>query len=71
MDSNSALFDFSAPKGDLLEPPSSSHPFKARGYELCPALIALVRENSFAGTKEESHTFIFARFRANLLDNRT
>jgi hypothetical protein len=52
--SNPTLFDFLNPKGDLLEPPSSSHPIKTRGYELCPALIALVRENSFARTKEES-----------------
>jgi hypothetical protein len=54
MDSNPTPFDFLAPKGDLLEPPSSSHPIKTRGYELRPAPIALVRENSFAITKEES-----------------
>jgi hypothetical protein len=54
MDSNPTLFDFSAPKGDLLEPPSSSQHIKARGYELRPTLIALVQENSFAITKEES-----------------
>jgi hypothetical protein len=37
-----------------LEPPPSSYPIKTSSYELRPALIALVRENSFAGTKEES-----------------
>jgi hypothetical protein len=42
MDSNPTLFDFSAPKGDLLEPSSSSHPVTTHGYELRPALIALV-----------------------------
>jgi hypothetical protein len=54
MDSNPTFSDFSALKGDLLEPPSSLHPIKTRGYELRPALIALVRDNSFAETKEES-----------------
>jgi hypothetical protein len=54
IDSNPTVFDFSAPKGDLFEPPSSSYPIKTHGYELRPALIALVRENSFSGTKEES-----------------
>jgi hypothetical protein len=54
MDSNPTLSDFLAPTGDLLEPPSSSHPIKTHGYELCLAHIALVQENSFTRTKEES-----------------
>jgi hypothetical protein len=54
MDFDPTLFEISAPKGDHLEPPSLSHPIKTLSYELRPALIALVRENSFAGTKEES-----------------
>jgi hypothetical protein len=54
MDSDPTLFDFSAQKGDHLEPPPSSHTIKTLSYELRPALIALVRENSFAGTKEQS-----------------
>jgi hypothetical protein len=54
MDSDPTLFEISTPKGDHLEPPSSSHPINTCGYELRPALIALVRETSFAGTKEES-----------------
>jgi hypothetical protein len=54
MDSDPTLFEISAPKGDHLEPPPSSHPIKTPSYELRPALIALVRENSFLGTKEES-----------------
>jgi hypothetical protein len=54
MDSDPTLFDISAPKGDHLEPPSSLQPIKTSSYELRHALIALVRENSFTGTKEES-----------------
>jgi hypothetical protein len=54
MDSDPTLFEISAPKSDHLEPPPSSHPIKTPSYELRPALIALVRENSFLGTKEES-----------------
>jgi hypothetical protein len=54
MDSDPTLFDISARKGDHLEPPPSSHPIKASSYELRLDLIALVQENSFAGTKEES-----------------
>jgi hypothetical protein len=54
MDSGPTLFEISAPKGDHLEPPPSSHPIKIPSYELRPALIALVRENPFARTKEES-----------------
>jgi hypothetical protein len=54
MDSDPTLFEISAPRGDHLEPPPSSHPTKTLSYELHPALIALVRENSFTGTKEES-----------------
>jgi hypothetical protein len=53
MDSNPTLFDFSAPKGDHLEPPSSSHPIKTTNYELRHALIAMVQGNLFARTKEE------------------
>jgi hypothetical protein len=54
MDFDPTLFEISTPKGGHLEPPPSSHPIKTPSYELRPALIALVRENSFAGTKEES-----------------
>jgi hypothetical protein len=54
MGSDPTLFEISTPKGDHLEPPPSSHPIKTPSYELRPALIALVREKSFAGTKDES-----------------
>jgi hypothetical protein len=52
MDSDPTLFEIS--KGNHLKPPPLSHPIKTSNYELHPALIAFVRENSFAGTKEES-----------------
>jgi len=41
------IYKFFAPKGDLLEPPPSSHPIIIDGYELCPDLIAMVQEQSF------------------------
>jgi hypothetical protein len=53
MDLDPTLFEISSPKGDHLVPPPSSHPIKTPSYELHPALIALVQENSFIGTKEE------------------
>jgi len=36
------IYKFFAPKGDLLEPPPSSHPILIDGYELHPTLIAMV-----------------------------
>jgi hypothetical protein len=54
MDFDPTLVEISAPKGGHLEPRPSSHPIKTPSYELLPTLIALVQENLFAGTKEES-----------------
>ena len=42
-----------ASKGELLEPPPSSHPILIDGYELHPAFIAMVREQSFSGIEDE------------------
>ena len=47
------ILKFFAPKGDMLEPPPSSHPILSDGYELRPALIAMVREQSFSGLADE------------------
>ena len=44
----------SAPKGDFLEPPPPSTPITTSGYQLRPSLIAMVREQSFAGLETES-----------------
>jgi hypothetical protein len=54
MDSDPTLFEISAPKGDHLEPPPSSRPITTSSYELCPGFIAMVREQSFSGEKDES-----------------
>jgi hypothetical protein len=43
------IIQLSAPKGELLEPPPSLHPILTNGYELRPAFIAMVREQSFSG----------------------
>jgi len=54
MDSTLTLHQLLAPTGDCLEPPPSSHPISTTGYELRPGFIAMVREQSFSGTKAES-----------------
>ena len=44
----------SAPKGEFLEPPKSSKPITAPGYELRPGFIAMVREQKFSGFDYEN-----------------
>jgi hypothetical protein len=53
MNSSPTLAQFSAPKGENLEHPSS-HPIHTSGYELRPGFIAMAREKSFVGTEEEN-----------------
>jgi hypothetical protein len=36
------IYKYSAPKGDMLEPPPSSHPILTDGYKFHPAFIAMV-----------------------------
>jgi hypothetical protein len=43
------IYSFSAPEGKYLEPASSSHPIKVKGYEIHLDFISLVRELNFAG----------------------
>ena len=43
-----------APKGKLLDPPPSSHPILTDGYELRPAFIAMVWEQSFSGIEDKN-----------------
>ena len=38
------IYEFFAPKGELLEPPPSSHPILTDGYDLGPDLIAMIQE---------------------------
>jgi hypothetical protein len=53
MDFDPTLFVISAPKGDHLEPPPSSHPITTSSYELRLGFVAMVREQSFSGDKDE------------------
>ena len=48
------LFDYVAPSGAELEPPSSSQAILAIRYELHPSLIAMVQENPFSGEEDEN-----------------
>ena len=48
------IYCFSAPKGEYLEPATSSHPIEADGYEIRPDLISLVKELNFAGGLEKN-----------------
>ena len=45
---------FSAPKGEFLEPTKSSKPITASGFELRPGFIAMVREQPFSGYELEN-----------------
>jgi hypothetical protein len=54
MDSDPTFFEISAPKGNHLEPPPSSHSVTTSSYELCLSFIAMVQEQSFSGDKGES-----------------
>jgi hypothetical protein len=53
MDSTPTI-QLSALKGELLEPPPCSHPILTDGYELHPAFIAMVREQSFSSKEYEN-----------------
>jgi hypothetical protein len=43
-----SIYSFSALEGKYLEPPTSSHPIKAEGYEIHLDFISLVKELDFA-----------------------
>ena len=49
-----SINQFSAPKGEFLEPPKSSKPIIASGFELRSGFIAMVREQSFSGFDDEN-----------------
>jgi hypothetical protein len=44
-----SIYSFLALKGKYLEPGTSLHPIKAKGDEIRPDFISLVRELNFAG----------------------
>jgi hypothetical protein len=48
------IIQLSAPKGKLLEPPPSSHLILTDGYELRPAFIAMVWEQSFFSIEDKN-----------------
>ena len=48
------IYCFSAPKGEYLEPVTSSLPVKADGYEIRPDFISMVKELDFAGGSDEN-----------------
>ena len=47
------IYKFFAPKGELLEPPPSSHQILTDGYDLGPDLIAMIQERPFSGQVDE------------------
>jgi hypothetical protein len=49
-----SIHQLSAPKGEFLEPPQSSKPITALGYELHPSFIAMVQEHTFSGYHYEN-----------------
>jgi hypothetical protein len=48
------IYSFLAPEGKYLEPASSLHPIEAKGYDILPYFISLVRELNFAGGLNEN-----------------
>jgi hypothetical protein len=48
------IYKYSAPKGDMLEPPPSSQPILIDGYKLHTTFIAMVRNQPFSGLKDEN-----------------
>jgi hypothetical protein len=49
-----SIQNFSAPKGEFLEPPQSSKHITASGFEPRPSFIAMVREQPFSGFDDEN-----------------
>jgi hypothetical protein len=54
------IYKLSIPKGELLEPPKSSHPILIDGYEIRPTFIAMVREQTFS-RKEGENPYVHLR----------
>ena len=49
-----SIHQFSALKGEFVEPPQSSKPITASIFELRPGFIAMVREQTFSGHDNEN-----------------
>ena len=50
---NTPIYQYAKPTSARLEPPKSIEPILTPGYELCPCLIKLIREQSFSGKGDE------------------
>jgi hypothetical protein len=48
------IYSFLAPERKYLESATSLHPIEAKGYEIRPDFISLVRELNFAGGLDEN-----------------
>ena len=48
------IYQYAKPTSACLEPPKSSEPILTPGYELCPCLIKLIRDQSFSGEGNEN-----------------
>jgi hypothetical protein len=48
------IYSFSAPEGKYLELATSLHPVEAKGYEIRPDFISLVKELNFARGFDEN-----------------
>ena len=53
---------YAAPTSARLEPPKFSKPILTPGYELCPCLVNMVRDQSFLGEDDENPYFHLNEF---------
>ena len=59
---STSIYQYAEPTSTRLEPPESSKPIPTPGYELCPCLINMVREQSFLGEGDENPYFHLREF---------
>ena len=57
-----SIHQFSAPKGEFVEPPQLSKPITASSFELRPGFIAMVREQNFSGYENENPYHLLQEF---------
>jgi hypothetical protein len=51
---HTSIKKLSTPKGEFLEPPQSSKPITASGFELHPGIITMVWEQPFSGFDDKN-----------------
>ena len=64
-----SIHQLSAPSGEFLEPPQSSKPITALGFELHPGFIAMVREQFFSSFYNENPYHQLREFKQLLTQN--